>query len=51
MIMIMKIMMTLTMVMMIVMSRPIEVSDYKVIARRPSPEEGQTGAPRQFQFH
>ena len=54
MIMIMKIMMTMTMVMMIVMSRPIEVSDYKVFARSPPPEEGQTGAPRQryfLQFH
>ena len=50
MIMIMKIMMTMTMVMMKVMSRPIEVSDYKVFARSPPPEEGQTGALRQRYF-
>ena len=46
----MKIMMTRTMVVMKVMSRPIEVSDYKVFARSPPPEEGQTGAPRQRYF-
>ena len=46
----MKIMMTRTMVVMKVMSRPIEVSDYKVFARSPPPEEGQKGALRQRYF-